>query len=81
MGKTKIIELTIEQRRALDKGYRKGRGHAFRMRCQMVLLKSEKRSSAQVSQILGCCEIVINRWLKRWKAEGLKGLETRGTRS
>jgi len=80
MGKTKIIELTIEQRRALDKGYRKGRGHAFRMRCQMVLLKSEKRSSAQVSQILGCCEIVINRWLKRWKAEGLKGLETRAGR-
>jgi transposase len=43
----------------------------------MVLLKSEKRSSAQVSQILGCCEIVINRWLKRWKAEGLRVGDTR----
>jgi hypothetical protein len=46
MGKTKVIELSLEQRAALEKGYRKGHSHSFRMRCQMVLLKSEQRSSA-----------------------------------
>jgi transposase len=80
MGKTRIIELTAEQRTALEHGYRKGRNHAFRMRCQMMLLKSEKRSSLDVSNILGCCEVVINRWLNRYQEHGLKGLETRAGR-
>lgn len=80
MGKTRIIELTTEQRTALEHGYRKGKNHAFRMRCQMMLLKSEKRSSLEVSNILGCCEVVINRWLKRYQEHGLTGLETRAGR-
>src|ERR1700748_3580999 len=77
MGKTKVVELSIEQRVALEKGYRKGKSHAFRMRCQMVLLKSERRSSLEVADVLGCCEIVINRWLSRYEGEGIEGLKTR----
>jgi transposase len=77
MGKTKVIELTTEQRAALEKGYRKGKSHAFRMRCQMILLKSEQRSSLEVSHILGCCEMVVNNWLSRYEEEGIDGLETR----
>lgn len=77
MGKTKVVELSVEQRAALEKGYRKGANHAFRMRCQMVLLKSEKRSSLEVASILDCCEIVINNWLHRYEEQGIKGLETR----
>jgi transposase len=80
MGKTKVIELSLEQHAALEKGYRKGKSHAFRVRCQMVLLKSEQRSSLEVGNILGCCEIVVNNWLSRYQAEGLKGLETRAGR-
>lgn len=77
MGKTKIIELTDEQRAALEKGYRNGQSHAFRSRCQMVLLKSEKRTAAEIRLILGGCEVVVNNWVKRFEAEGIKGLETR----
>lgn len=77
MGKTKVVELSTEQRAALEKGYRKGVSHAFRTRCQMVLLKSEKRSSLAVAEVLGCCEIVVNNWLRRYEEEGIKGLETR----
>ena len=77
MGKTKVIELSAEQRAALEKGYRKGKSHAFRLRCQMVLLKSERRSSLEVGQILGCCEMVVNGWLSRYEVEGIEGLETR----
>lgn len=80
MGKTRVIELSTEQRAALENGYRKGHSHAFRVRCQMVLLKSERRSSLEVGQILGCCEIVVNNWLSRYEAEGIKGLETRAGR-
>jgi transposase len=80
MGKTKVIELTAEQRAELEKGYRTGKSHCFRTRCQMVLLKSEKRISVEVAAVLGCCEMVVNNWLVRYEKEGIKGLATRAGR-
>ncbi len=38
MGKTKIIELTEENRQELENGWRNGASHAFRMRCYRSLL-------------------------------------------
>lgn len=69
--------MSLEQRAALEKGYRTGASHAFRTRCQMVLLKSERRSSVEVADVLGCCEIVVNNWLRRYEEEGIEGLKTR----
>jgi transposase len=43
----------------------------------MVLLKSEKRTSTEVADFLGCCEVVVNNWLKRYEQEGVEGLKTR----
>ncbi len=80
MGRTKVIELTKEQRLALESGYRNGASHAFRQRCQMVLLKSEKRSSVAITKLLGGCEMSINNWLRRYEAEGIAGLKTRAGR-
>ncbi len=80
MGKKKIVSLSDEKRVELERGYRKGKSHTFRQRCQMVLLKSEKRTSSEVAVIVGCCEIVINNWVNRYETEGIKGLETRAGR-
>lgn len=80
MGKKKIVELSIEGRAELEKGYRKGKSHAFRERYQMMLLKSENRTLKEVAEILGCCEVAANNWLKRYQTEGIKGLETRKRR-
>jgi transposase len=77
MGKLKTVELTKAQRTALEKGYRAGESHSFRVRCQIILLKCERRTSAEIAQILGCCEMVVNNWLKRFEAEGLEGLRTK----
>ncbi len=77
MGKTKVIELTAEQRAELEKGYRTGKSHCFRVRCQTILLKSEKRTSVDVADLLGCCEMVVNNWLSRYLKEGIQGLATR----
>ena len=77
MGKLKTVELTKAQRTALEKGYRAGSSHAFRMRCQIILLKGERRTSAEVADILGCCEMVVNNWLKRFEVEGIEGLHTK----
>jgi transposase len=43
----------------------------------MILLKSENRTSLEVAEILGCCEMSVNNWQKRYQTEGIKGLETR----
>lgn len=80
MGKKKIVQLNEEQRKDLENGYRKGKTHTFRTRCQMILLKAENRTSLEVAEILGCCEVVVNNWLKRFESEGIRGLETRAGR-
>jgi transposase len=77
MGKIKVIKLTDEQENDLENGYRNGKTHTFRNRCQMVLLKSKKRTSLEVASLLGCCEVVVNNWLKRYEEEGIEGLKTR----
>lgn len=77
MGKIKTVKLTQTQRIALEKGYRAGSSHAFRLRCQLILLKSEQRTAAEIADLLGCCEVVVNNWLKRFEAEGIEGLRTK----
>jgi transposase len=80
MGKTKVIELTKEQRQELESGYRNGKTHSFRQRCQIILLKSEKRTSLEIVAILGGCEMTVNNWLKRYEQSGIEGLQTRAGR-
>ena len=77
MAQIKTIALTPQQRTELETGYRSGQSAAFRQRCQMVLLKSQHRSSQDVARIVGCCEVVVNTWLARYEEEGLSGLHTR----
>ena len=77
MGRIIKIELTDIQRKELENGYRNGKSHAFRIRCQMVLLKSEGRKSTEIASFLGFCQQAVNNWLKRYKTEGIKGLKVR----
>lgn len=77
MGKTKIIQLSDTQRQELEDGRRTGKSHAFRERCQMILLKSEKRTSREIARLLGCHKITVNEWVKRFESEGIEGLKTR----
>ncbi|MBD0369633.1 MAG: helix-turn-helix domain-containing protein [Pyrinomonadaceae bacterium] len=77
MGKIKTVALSRAQRSALEKGYRAGDTHAFRLRCQMILLKSERRTAIEIADLVGCCEAVVNNWLKRFELEGIEGLRTK----
>lgn len=77
MGKIRIINLIPHQRKELEDGYRNGPTHAFRKRCQLVLLKSQKRSAKQVSHILDCAQLTVNNWLTRYDREGVDGLKTK----
>lgn len=77
MGRTIKIELNEQQRAALENGYRHGATHVFRVRCQMVLLKAEGRKAQDIADLLGFCQQAVNRWLWRYKADGIGGLQTK----
>jgi transposase len=77
MGRIKMLGLTAQQQEELDQGLRNGKTHAFRKRCQLVLLKEQGRTSLEVASIVGMCEMSVNNWLSRYEDEGIKGLETK----
>ena len=75
MGRIKYIELSEEERQVLEHEYRVGKTHSYRQRCQGVLLKSERRTSAEVAEQLGRNEFTVNVWLKRYQESGIEGLK------
>lgn len=77
MGRTRIVELSLNQRKELEKGYRESKNATFSRRCHLVLLKSERRTSKEVAEIVGTNQISVNEWLNRYESEGIEGLKTR----
>jgi transposase len=80
MGKIKVIKLDEKQKTELKKGYRESESHAFRQRCHLILLKSKGQTALEVAGVLGCCEMAVNNWVKRFADEGIEGLKTRAGR-
>ena len=80
MGKPKILELTEAQRLELEKGFRLGEKHCFRMRCRAVLLKAGGLSAAKAGAQTDMSFVSVNAWVKRYKEEGIEGLKTRAGR-
>jgi len=71
------LELSEAQRSELERGYRFGEKHCFRMRCLAVLLKADGMSAAKVGERTEMEQHTVNNWLKRYREEGIKGLNTR----
>ncbi len=74
MAKIKSVTLTDAERATLQNGWHNGATFGYRQRCQMILLKADCRTSKEVAKEVGCCEVVVNSWLKRYKTEGITGL-------
>ena len=74
MPKTTVVAVTAEERAALEKAAKYGRTPSYRLRCQAVLLKTDKRASLAVADQLGCCEMSVNGWVKLYQEQGLAGL-------
>lgn len=77
MGRVNTPILSESAKQAVEAGLKMGKTHTFRMRCQVILLKSSGRNSAEVGEITGMTEASVNAWVKRYNKEGIKGLETR----
>jgi len=77
MRSTARLVLTDPQRRELEKGYRLGEKHCFQMRCLAVLLKADGMPALKVGERTDMEQHTVNKWFNRYKAEGIRGLETR----
>lgn len=77
MGRVNRPILTPSEADVLEKLFKQSRNHTLRQRCQVILLKAAGRTSADVGAALGLCHVSVNGWVKRYKTEGIKGLETK----
>jgi transposase len=77
MGRVNTPIITELERLALENGLRTSKSHAFRMRCQTILLKSDGRKSKDVACIVAMSHVSVNSWLKRYKDQGIEGLLTK----
>ena len=85
MPKVTFVSVSSEDRSALEKGNKYGSTPSFRLRCRAILLKSEPhngraRTSLSIAGELGCCEMSVNDWVKRYHEQGLAGLQVQAGR-
>ena len=74
MPKVTVVSVTDQERAALERAAKYGKTPDYRLRCQAVLLKTDKRASVAVADQLGCCEMSVNDWVKLYRQQGLAGL-------
>jgi transposase len=73
-----IPELAASEAEALDTLYRTTRVVRLRTRAQIVLLAGEQRLTAPaIARIVRENDETVRRWLRRWLAEGIAGLQDR----
>ena len=72
-----IENLTAEQDQALQKGYKNGHSHDFRLRCRCILLSAQGKSVPELKALLGISHLTVYNWFNRWESEGIEGLKIR----
>ena len=72
-----ISELSELEKSNLKDGWKYGKSHSFRNRCQAVLLSSENYNSESLSEIFSVRKDTIYTWIKNWKNHGILGLITK----
>ena len=77
MSNTTRLELDEARRKELERGYRNGASHCYRMRCLTVLLRADGTALERVGERTGMGLQAVRNWVGGYKVEGVKGLETR----
>ena len=80
MGRVNTPILSEAAKLALEHDFKTSQVHCYRMRCQVILLKSSGRKSEEVAEITGMTYVRVNTWVKRYKYFGIRGLATKSGR-
>lgn len=75
--KITTLQLTDSEKLALEHGYQMGESHIYRTRCKAILLKSQGKAAREIADFLNVTIPSIFNWIKRYKTEGIEGLETK----
>ena len=70
------LRVTLDQaaKAELDRRYRTTRDATARTRYQMVLLRADGASLADVARWVGVAPRMVAKWLRRYRQQGLRGL-------
>lgn len=77
MKHIKVLELSETDRFKLEIGSHNGSTHNYRIRCKSILLKSFGKSASEIAEIFDMIIPTVYASIKRYKENGIKGLETR----
>lgn len=77
MGRVNTPILSVDEKTDLERFFREDSRHSYRMRCKLILLKATGMKSTDVGFIVGMSYVSVNSWVKRYKLEGIQGLEIR----
>lgn len=69
-----IREISKAECEALRAGYKKGKSHQFRTRCQAILLSAQGYRVQELSSLLGVSDLSIYKWMNRFEAGGVAAL-------
>lgn len=72
-----IRELSELEKSNLQDGWTYGKSHAFRNRCQAILLSNEGYNVEELVKIFSVSKNSIYTWIKKWKNQGVTGLITK----
>src|SRR3954470_16452777 len=72
-----MLSLSIKQRDELLTIYRKDPDPELRFRAHVILLLAEGHPWDTIEAVLFCSSRTVDRWLKRYEAEGIGGLTGR----
>ena len=80
MPKVTVLTLSDNERAMLATTVKHSSSYSFRLRCQAALLKTDpqnKGTSLAIAQQLGCYEMSVNDWVKRYHEQGLLGFKVK----
>lgn len=75
--KNRYIQITSEQKAALEKGHKTGPSHDYRSRCHCILLSAQKWSVKELKAFFKVSSLSIYKWFNRYEQEGIQGLQIR----
>lgn len=70
----RYIKLTPSEREIIEKGYKDGKIHNFRVRCHALLLSCDKMCVPDIAKLLDKQEKTIRQWMNRWESSAISGL-------
>lgn len=77
MSRVNTPVLSESAKSALEQGASIGKTRCFRTRCTVILLKAMGLMSEEVGKLTSMTCVSVNTWTKRYKEEGIDGLQTK----